>query len=313
MEKLPAMSSYLTNDTTRKYLESMLGKKSEQFITALSTMVGSNPKLNLCERKSILGSALKSVGMGLSFDPNLGFAYVIPYNDNSTGESIATFQMGVKGFIQLAQRSGQIRKLNAMSIVEGEFKGRDAFGDPIIEFLPEQERIKGEVIGYMAGLQTTSGFEKIIYWTLDDVKKHAETYSQSYRNAIKYNKKNNVVWIDNFDKMAEKTVLKALISKYAPMSTELQEAIKYDQSAIILDPETGKEEIDYIDSKEVIVETINKEQVLELASAIPKDIDSKQVLKEIGFKSFKDIPNENFEKILEQIKNMGGKENASSK
>lgn len=299
---LPTMSSYLTNDVTKKYLENVLGQKSSQFITALSTMVGSNSQLNQCDRKSLMGCALKAVGMGLSFDPNLGFAYVIPYNDNQSGEKLAQFQMGVKGFIQLAQRSGQIRKLNAMAVKEGEFKGRDMFGDPIIEWLPENERVEKDTIGYMAGIQTNSGFEKVIYWTMEEVKKHAEKYSQSYRNSLRTGKTNNVVWVDNFDRMAEKTVLKALISKYAPMSTELAEAVKYDQSVVSIDPLTNEENVTYIDNdnrdKNVIL--ISKEKIKILASLL-KDRDLEELT---GYKALKYIPESEYENVKKGLEEL---------
>lgn len=296
------MSSFLTNDVTKKYLENMLGKKSEQFITNLSTIVGSNPQLNLCDRKSILGCALKAVGLGLSFDPNLGFSYVIPYNDNSTGEKIATFQMGTKGFVQLAQRSGQIKKLNAMAVKEGEFKGRDAFGDPIIEWLPEATRVNAKTVGYMAAIQTVSGFEKVIYWSVEDMQKHAEKYSQSYRNALKFGKTSGVVWLDNFDRMAEKTILKSLISKYAPMSIEMAEAVKYDQATILVDPETGEETMDYVDNKSDVEPTITKEQIKELATMLGKD---KKISDLTEYKAIKDIPAKDFIRVKNILKDDG--------
>lgn len=306
--QLATMSAYLTNDTTKKYLESMLGNNTKSFVTSLSTMVGSNPQLNLCDRKSILGCALKSVGLNLPFDPNLGFCYAIPYKDGQTGDSIATFQMGVKGFIQLALRSGQIRKLNVMAVKEGEFIGRDISGDPEIKWLPESDRVKLDTVGYMAYIQTTAGFEKVVYWSVEEVQKHAEQYSQAYRNAIKYGKKNNVVWIDNFDKMAEKTVLKALISRYAPMSVELQEAIKYDQSAIVIDPVTGEEEVNYVDNVQDAVVLISKEQLKELASLIPKD---KKISDVTIYKAIKDIPEEEFENVKKVLMELKGEQNVS--
>lgn len=304
------MSAYLTNDTTKKYLESMLGNNTKSFITSLSTMVGSNSQLNACDRKSILGCALKSVGLNLPFDPNLGFCYAIPYKDGQTGESIATFQMGVKGFIQLALRSGQIRKLNVMAVKEGEFIGRDISGDPEIKWLSESERVKLETVGYMAYIQTTAGFEKVIYWAIEEVQKHAKSYSQAYRNALKSGKTNNVVWIDNFDKMAEKTVLKALISRYAPMSVELQEAIKYDQSSIIIDPVTGQENVSYVDNVEDATVLVSKEQIKEIAMLMPKGSKISDFTK---YTAIKDIPEEAFEDIIKALKEIEpvGEENAS--
>lgn len=263
MAELVPMSSFLTTENNKKYLESLLGDKTQAFITSLSTMVGSNATLNKCERASLLGCALKATSMNLPFDQNLGFAYAVPYKDQ------AQFQMGYKGFIQLAQRSSQIQQLNAREVVEGEYKGDDMMGEPIIEWLPVEDREDKEVVGYMAGMKLVNGFTKIIYWSKVKIEKHADRYSQAYRYAKKVGQK-DAVWVSNFDAMAKKTVLKDLISKYAPMSVEMQQAIKYDQSVILTDPETGTEEVLYVDNVENTEKTISKEQQEEIAKTIRK-------------------------------------------
>ena len=262
MADLVPMSSFLTTENNKKYLESLLGDKTQAFITSLSTMVGSNATLNKCERASLLGCALKATSMNLPFDQNLGFAYAVPYKDQ------AQFQMGYKGFIQLAQRSGQIQQLNPREVVEGEYKGDDIMGEPIIEWLPNEEREGKEIVGYMAGMRLVNGFTKIIYWSKAKIEAHANKYSQAYRYAKKVGQK-DAVWISNFDAMAKKTVLKDLISKYAPMSVEMQQAIKYDQSVVLTDPETGSEEVVYVDNpEENTIVTISKEQQEEIAKTI---------------------------------------------
>jgi recombination protein RecT len=262
MADLVSMSSFLTTENNKKYLESLLGDKTQAFITSLSTMVGSNATLNKCDRASLLGCALKATSMNLPFDQNLGFAYAVPYANK------AQFQMGYKGFIQLAQRSSQIQQLNAREVVEGEYKGDDIMGEPVIEWLPVEEREDKSIVGYMAGMKLVNGFTKIIYWSKVKIEKHADRYSQAYRYAKKVGQK-DAVWINNFDAMAKKTVLKDLISKYAPMSVEMQQAIKYDQSVILTDPDTGTEEVLYVDNPEEIrIETISKEQQEEIAKTI---------------------------------------------
>lgn len=179
MSDLIPMSSFLTTENNKKYLESLLGDKTQAFITSLSTMVGSNTTLNQCDRASLLGCALKATSMNLPFDQNLGFAYAVPYKDK------AQFQMGYKGFIQLAQRSSQIQQLNAREVVTGEYKGDDIMGEPIIEWLPVEEREDKEIVGYMAGMKLINGFTKIIYWSKQKIEKHADRYSQAYRYAKK--------------------------------------------------------------------------------------------------------------------------------
>lgn len=252
MSKQAAMSVYLSNENTKKYLQSILGERTVQFITSLTSLAGSSAELQNCDRNSLLSCALKAMSMNLPFDPNLGFAWAVPYGN------IATFQVGSKGYTQLALRTGKYRSLNARDVRKGEFAGRDFVGDPIINWMTDEERADKEVIGYMAGLELTNGFRKVIYWSVQEVEKHAERYSQGYR----YYKKNGASrsqsksgnrqspWASDFGKMAEKTVLKALISKYGIMSTDMQQAVQYDQSSINIDIETGEEQIEYPDNSE---------------------------------------------------------------
>lgn len=303
MEEKLSMSKYLTTENNKKYLESLLGDKTQSFITSLSTMVGSNPTLNDCDRASLLGCALKATSMNLPFDQNLGFAYAVPYANK------AQFQMGYKGFIQLAQRSSQIHQLNAREVVEGEYKGDDMMGEPIIEWLPVEDREDKPIVGYMAGMRLVNGFTKIIYWSKAKIEKHADRYSQAYRRA-KAKKQMDAVWINNFDAMAKKTVLKDLISKYAPMSVEMQQAIKYDQSVILTDPETGEEVIEYVDNPktEVVdnVEYITKAQVMEIAGLIGDSTDKATLLFEkYGYDDINQIKAEDYEAVVNDMK--GGK------
>lgn len=296
MADLVPMSSFLTTENNKKYLESLLGEKTQAFITSLSTMVGSNEALNKCDRASLLGCALKATSMNLPFDQNLGFAYAVPYANK------AQFQMGYKGFIQLAQRSSQIQQLNAREVVEGEYKGDDVMGEPIIEWLPIEQREDREVVGYMAGMRLVNGFIKIIYWSKIKIEKHADRYSQAYRYAKRVGQK-DAVWVNNFDAMAKKTVLKDLISKYAPMSVEMQQAIKYDQSVILTDPETGVEEVVYVDNPENIkVETISKEQQEEIAKTVGNNDKLWNVIIDKGYNTLQEIPTIEFDNIIKELK-----------
>lgn len=279
--KNQVMSVFLNEDKQKKYLQSILGERTSQFITSLCTLVGSNSNLQDCDRVSLMSCALKATSMNLPFDQNLGFAYAIPYKrkiKKPSGEweeiTEAQFQMGVKGYIQLAQRTSQIEKLNAIEVVEGEFKGRDIFGEPVIQFLQdEDERNKliheGKIIGYLAAMKLINGFIKIIYWSKNQLLDHADRYSQSYKWAEHGDKskgggKKDSVWHTNFEAMAKKTVLKNLISQYAPLTTEMREAIKYDQSVITIG-QNGEEKIDYVDSMESM-ENINLEAQAEIES-----------------------------------------------
>lgn len=296
MSSLVPMSSFLTNDNTKKYLESILGNKTQTFITSLSTMVGNDNKLNLCDRKTILGCALKATSMNLPFDPNLGFAYAIPYGNQ------AQFQMGYKGYIQLAQRSGKVAKLNVREVYEGELVDEDMFGEPVLKWIPLDERENKKIIGYCAGLQLTNGFIKVIFWSTEKVQKHAEKYSQAYKYAKKVGQK-DAIWITDFDKMAKKTVLKDLLKTYAPMSVEMEQVIKYDQAVILSDPDTGTEKLIYVDNSDVsIEETILKEQQEEIAKIIGDNDELWLVITDKGYNTLQDIPLSEYENIVLELK-----------
>lgn len=297
------MSAFLSKDNIKEYLQKILGERTPQFITSLSTIVGSDEKLNACTRNSLMSCALKAASMNLPLDPSLGFAYAIPFKDNKKGVSIAQFLLGAKAFTQLAYRSGQVSRLNAMEVVEGEFKGRDFIGEPVIEFLPEDERKGREVIGYMAGMQLTNGFTKVVYWTVKDLLKHATNYSQTYKADLKYGSKSSL-WNTNFDAMARKTVLKNLLSKYAPLDTTLQQAIKYDQATIQYNEETGEEEITYPDNMEELKTTITKDQIREIATLVGFDEKKLEVLKKLGYEpnTLNTIPAEDYEYIVSTLK-----------
>lgn len=254
MSNETAMSVYLSNDNTKKYLNSILGERSGQFITSLA---GSSEMLKNCDRNSLLACALKAVSMELPFDPNLGFTWCVPYGKT------ATFQIGSKGYIQLALRTGQYKFIGSRDVREGEFLGRNFVGDPDIKWLSDEERISKKIIGYMAGLELLNGFRKIIFWSNQEVENHAIRYSQSYRKYKKTGNKSDAIWASQFEKMAEKTVLKALISKYGIMSTDMQKAVISDHAKLNINLETGEENINYIDNPEII-EVLSGEEQKEL-------------------------------------------------
>lgn len=257
MSNETAMSVYLSNDNTKKYLNSILGERSGQFITSLTSLAGSSEMLKNCDRNSLLACVLKAVSMELPFDPNLGFTWCVPYGKT------ATFQIGSKGYIQLALRTGQYKFIGSRDVREGEFLGRNFVGDPEIKWLSDEERINKEIIGYMAGLQLLNGFRKVIFWSNQEVENHAIRYSQSYRKYKKTGNKSDAIWASQFEKMAEKTVLKALISKYGIMSTDMQKAVISDHAKLNINLETGEENINYIDNPEVI-EVLSGEEQKEL-------------------------------------------------
>ena len=219
-----SIAQYVRQDAVSKRLNELLGKRAPQFVTSLVSAVNANSLLAGCKPESVLTAALTAASLDLPINQNLGFAYLIPYK-NKTGE-VCQFQMGYKGFIQLAQRSGYYKTINATDVREGEMTGFYRLsGELSFEWLDGAERSKAKVVGYVAYFQLLNGFEKSLFMTTEELEKHAQKYSKNY---AKYK---TGLWADNFDSMAKKTVLKLLISKFGPLNTQLEDAIQKDQTA----------------------------------------------------------------------------------
>lgn len=222
----PKFSVAVRTDAYQKLINDTLGDKdlARQFVADISTVVSGNYKLQLCDAGSILSAGLVAQSLKLPLTQTLGFAYVIPYGDK------AQFQIGYKGLIQLAQRSGQFKSIGARPVHEGEYVGQDKHGEDIFKF--DHQFDGNPVVGYYAYFELLNGFEKTFYWTKAQCDAHAHRYSKSYGNGSETDN-----WGKMFDQMALKTVIKQLLSKYAPLSTEMINAVKYDQAVINSDGE----------------------------------------------------------------------------
>lgn len=227
----------LNSNNMANYLAQTLGEKKAEFVANVTTLVSNNQMLQHCEAHSVIFSALKATALDLPLDSNLGFAYVIPYNDKDSGKQLAQFQLGYKGFIQLAMRSGQFKTINVRDVREGEIVGED-FISGEMQFKSVEDRENKKVVGYVAFFRLVNGFEKMEYWSVEKIDAHAMKYSQTYANP---KSRNYSTWAKNFDAMARKTCIKLLLSKYAPMSVQMQSAIKADQAVIT---EQGERYID---------------------------------------------------------------------
>lgn len=227
----------LNSNNMANYLAQTLGEKKAEFVANVTTLVSNNQMLQHCEAHSVIFSALKATALDLPLDSNLGFAYVIPYNDKGSGKQLAQFQLGYKGFIQLAMRSGQFKTINVRDVREGEIVGED-FISGEMQFKSVEDRENKKVVGYVAFFRLVNGFEKMEYWSVEKIDAHAMKYSQTYANP---KSRNYSTWAKNFDAMARKTCIKLLLSKYAPMSVQMQSAIKADQAVIT---EQGERYID---------------------------------------------------------------------
>lgn len=233
-------------DEVRNKFKELLGKRSAPFITSVLQIVASNELLAKAEPHSVYHSAAVAATLDLPLNNNLGFAYIVPYNQkqkDGTFKTVAQFQLGYKGFIQLAQRSGQFQTISGTPIYEGQLIEENPLTGFVFDF---KQKKSDKVIGYAAYFRLLNGFEKTLYATVEDLTKHGQKYSQTFKNGYG-------LWKDDFEAMALKTVIKLLLSKFAPLSIEMQKAVITDQ-AIINDSET--QDVTYIDNEEV---TIDKE------------------------------------------------------
>lgn len=235
VEGAPAtFSAYMKQDAVKKYINGVLSdpKAANNFITSIVTAVNTNPTLKDCANSTIVSGALLGFTLNLSPSPTLGQYYLVPFDDRKRGK-VATFQLGYKGFIQLAIRSGQYKKLNVLAIKEGELIKYDPLNEEIEISLIEDfnEREKAETIGYYAMLELVNGFKKTIYWNKERMQAHAKKYSAGYKADLK-NGTSYTFWSKDFDAMAYKTMLRQLISKWGVMSIDLQKAYEGDQAVI---------------------------------------------------------------------------------
>lgn len=271
--KKAPMAVYLTGDAVKNHINSILGsKRGTRFITSVVSMVNSNPTLRECTNESILTACLEGESLNLSSNKNLGQWYPVPYDNKKKGRKEAQFQMGYKGYIQLALRTGQYEDIEVMEIRDGEYKGRDKLtGKPQFEFI-EDDAVREEkpIVGYMVYFKLINGFFKMLYWSKEKMLKHADMYSKafslratqgkyqkvSYEDylAKKYNPDDEWLyssfWYKNFDAMAFKTMLRQIISKWGIMSEEMQNAFEKDMSVI---NEDGS--VEYVDNDSDFVES----------------------------------------------------------
>lgn len=237
------LQQLLSSAVIKKRFEELLDNSASSFISSILTIVRSNSRLQDCSPNSILSAAGIAAALKLPINPGLGFAFIVPYKNQ------AQFQLGYKGFIQLAMRSGQYRTLNSAAVREGQIEDIDFVTGEIIR----GEKISDEIVGYCAYMELLNGFNKALYMSIEELQAHAEKYSQSFAYDMKSGKKSSV-WSTNFDAMAKKTVLKKLLSNFGiisidQQSVDLATALQADQAVITdegyryIDNEHGEEKI----------------------------------------------------------------------
>ena len=253
----PAFSSFMTSNAVQKRINAMVGgSDGPRFISAVVSAVSVNPALSECDHATILSAALLGESLKLSPSPQLGQYYMVPFNDKKRGTKVAQFQLGYKGYIQMAIRSGQYKKLNVLAIKKGELIRYDPLNEEIEVHLieDENEREHTVTVGYYAMFELVNGYRKAMYWSREKMMAHADRYSMAF-NASVYRDildgkiperdmwKYSSFWYKDFDGMAYKTMLRQLISKWGVMSIDLQTALNRDMAVTY-----GDGSVEYVDN-----------------------------------------------------------------
>lgn len=214
LKKTTSISNYFANPKVADFLQQQLGEKKGEFVSNLIALSDGDKNLQQCDPAQLMKCAMNATALNLPLNKNLGYAYVVPY------KGVPQFQMGYKGFIQLAIRSGQYKTINTTEVREGEIKRNKFTGH--IDFVGERDN--GKIVGYLAYIEMLNGFQQSLYMSVNQVMAHAKKYSKTF---AKYG---TGLWKDEFDLMAKKTVLKLLLNRYGVLSTEMQKAVIADQS-----------------------------------------------------------------------------------
>lgn len=212
-----SIKGLMDSPAVKKRFEEVLNKRAPQYMSSIVNLVNSDTNLKKCEPMSVIASCMVAATMDLPVDKNLGYAWVVPYGNK------AQFQMGYKGYIQLALRTGQYKAINVTEIREGELISWNPLSEEVeIDFT---KRKSDKVIGYAGYFKLINGFEKTVYWSREDVEAHAKKFSKTYNFA-------NSTWKTDFDAMAKKTVLRNLLSKWGILSIEMQNAYVADNNVV---------------------------------------------------------------------------------
>ncbi len=303
------MTAWLSGDAVKRKVNAIVGTKDgDKLISNLISNIQQNPTLAECTQGSIVNGAL--AGHALKLDFALQQAYLVPFNDNNTGQKVAQFCIGWRGYIQLALRSGQYRFLNVKELKEGELINFDELTEEFeIKWIKNKiERDKKPTTHYIALFELINGFRKAIIWSKEEIELHAKKYSSAYQYDLKKGYKKSW-WSKDFDNQAKKTMIRQLLSRFGVMSTEMQQAYKQDMATIdeqgnptyVDNPETFEK----IEAEEVIVDdnpVINDDQVEILCRTIAsKGLNVVDYLNTKGFTDVKEIKLNDYKTMLKEL------------
>ncbi|RYM02781.1 recombinase RecT [Sporolactobacillus sp. THM7-7] len=245
------LKSLLSTPTLKKKFEQVLNKKAPQFMASLLNLYSGDPNLQAADPLSIISSALVAASLDLPVDKNLGYAWIVPFYDHKKGYKAAQFQLGYKGYIQLALRSGQYKAMNVIDVHEGELKKWNRLTEEIELDLDGAESDK--VIGYCGYFKLINGFEKTVYWTKDEIEAHRIKF-----NKAKDKQSLNNVWRSDYDAMAKKTVIRNLLGKWGILSIDMQAGLSKDIDSDI--ESNGAPDVIDVDPKELVEESKSTDQ-----------------------------------------------------
>lgn len=242
------LKQYLASPQVQHRVKELLGKRSNNFMASVTSMVNADQNLAQCDPTSLFMACLTAAALDLPINKSLGQAHIVPFRNNKANVTEAQFILGWRGYIQLAQRSGQYNTINSGDVREGEIAKRDRLSGALtFEWCEDDdERAKLPIIGYVAYFKLVSGFEKMLYMSTKEIEDHARKYSKSYQSDLKF-KSQHSLWSTDFNVMAQKTVIRLLIGKYGPMSIDMQKAFDADYGVIREDGRTDYVDVDLQD------------------------------------------------------------------
>ena len=254
---LPQLKATLNAPSVKAKFEEMLGKRAPQFMTSITSVVGNNALLQKADVNSIVMGAATAASMDLPLNPNLGYAALVPFN--SKDGCFAQLQIMTKGYVELFIRSGQCKSLICEVVRKGELVKKNKFtGEYVFD---ESKRESDEIIGVMSAFELVNGYKKVEYMTVQEVKDHAQKFSQAYR-------RNAAIWKDNWEEMMKKSCLKRLLVRWAPKSIEMQQMVMFDQAVVKGDiSDMNSAQAVYADNRQ----EVNAEQTEHVEDAVEVD------------------------------------------
>lgn len=284
---------FFSKENVKTKFKDLLGARATQFTTSILQVANSNELLKNADPLSIYNAACIAAILDLPLNNSLGFSYIVPFNQRQKDGSykqMAQYIIGYKGFIQLAQRSGQFQTISAKAVCEGQIVDDDGFEGFAFNWKGKKSE---KIIGYAAYFKLLNGFEKTLYMSVEQLKAHGLKFSKTFSNE---KTRKSSLWENDFESMAQKTVLKLLLSKFAPLSVEMQTAAITDQS--VINDADNITDVTYVDNETVMID--------ETFIRVKKFIETSKTLSELDSIN-EEIPDELLDLYLSKKEELSGR------